>query len=174
MHLKKCIWWMQLSWLERQFVALEAVGSSPIFHPSIMGCSQAVRHQTLTLACASSNLASPAIKTTSYRKLVVFLYNRKVIPSYCIKSYNRQPFEIFTFQSKTQIGREQIKEKSLIFLICSIKCFKSVGAGLPVYAEPVTGKNLNRFMCASALNHQYLFGRTEPSAQTNKISSQPL
>ncbi len=31
----------------------------------ILGCSQAVRHQTLTLACASSNLASPAniIKT---------------------------------------------------------------------------------------------------------------
>ena len=26
----------------------------------ILGCSQAVRHQTLTLACASSNLASPA------------------------------------------------------------------------------------------------------------------
>ncbi len=25
----------------------------------ILGCSQAVRHQTLTLACASSNLASP-------------------------------------------------------------------------------------------------------------------
>ena len=61
-------WWMQRSWLERQFVALEAVGSSPIFHPIIflmhyiLGCSQAVRHQTLTLACASSNLASPANK----------------------------------------------------------------------------------------------------------------
>ena len=26
----------------------------------ILGCSQEVRHQTLTLACASSNLASPA------------------------------------------------------------------------------------------------------------------
>ena len=28
----------------------------------ILGCSQAVRHQTLTLTCASSNLASPTIR----------------------------------------------------------------------------------------------------------------
>ena len=26
-------WWMWRSWLTRQFVALETVGSSPIFHP---------------------------------------------------------------------------------------------------------------------------------------------
>ena len=29
--------------------------------PHILGCSQAVRHMTLTHACASSNLASPTI-----------------------------------------------------------------------------------------------------------------
>ena len=37
-------WWMWRSWLTRQFVALEIVGSSPIFHPiynKILGCSQA-------------------------------------------------------------------------------------------------------------------------------------
>ena len=33
---------------------------STIFLFYILDCSQAVRHQTLTLACASSNLASPA------------------------------------------------------------------------------------------------------------------
>ena len=27
-------WWIQLSWLERQIVALEAVGSNPIIHPT--------------------------------------------------------------------------------------------------------------------------------------------
>ena len=35
----------------------------PHYFPPILytlDCSQAVRHQTLTLACASSNLASPA------------------------------------------------------------------------------------------------------------------
>ena len=29
----KNIWWDQLSWLKRQFVALETIGSNPIFHP---------------------------------------------------------------------------------------------------------------------------------------------
>ena len=43
------IWWMQFSWLERQIVDLDVVGSSPIFHP-MLGYRQAVRHQTLTLA----------------------------------------------------------------------------------------------------------------------------
>ena len=32
-------------------------------HKNILGCSQAVRHVTLTHACASSNLASPANKS---------------------------------------------------------------------------------------------------------------
>ena len=34
----------------------------PHFRKFTLGCSQAVRHQTLTLACASSNLASPTIE----------------------------------------------------------------------------------------------------------------
>ena len=60
-------WWIWRSWLARQIVALEAVGSTPTIHPIsfgirlevstpglipniILGCSQVVRHQTLTLA----------------------------------------------------------------------------------------------------------------------------
>ena len=74
------IWWMWRSWLTRQFVALETVGSSPIFHPInyILGCSQAVRHQTLTLACASSNLASPAKTITVLICSDFFIYYDRI------------------------------------------------------------------------------------------------
>ena len=43
----------------------------------ILGCSQAVRHQTLTLACASSNLASPAKKNEILKIsffIIIFYY----------------------------------------------------------------------------------------------------
>ena len=82
--------WVQLSWLERQVVALEAIGSNPIIHPTyfftsalvletwrasniiqalfgaysyvyIQGCSQAVRHRTLTATFVGSSPAIPAI-----------------------------------------------------------------------------------------------------------------
>ncbi len=69
-------WWMWRSWLTRQFVALETVGSSPIFHPiKILGCSQAVRHQTLTLACVCSNPTSPAIENSEIQETVVHYFS---------------------------------------------------------------------------------------------------
>ncbi len=49
-------------------MALEAKGSNPFTHP-IQGYRQAVRHETLTFAFASSNLATPATPTNSFAVL---------------------------------------------------------------------------------------------------------
>ena len=49
------IWWVWFSWVERQFVALNGVGSNPTTHPTLIyqGCrdrAKSVRHQILILA----------------------------------------------------------------------------------------------------------------------------
>jgi hypothetical protein len=48
-----------VQWSERQIVALDVVGSTPTTHP-ILGCSQVVRHGTLTPAFVGSKPATPA------------------------------------------------------------------------------------------------------------------
>ena len=60
----------------------------------ILGCSQAVRHQTLTLACASSNLASPTKNKNSeilinqyFAELFCFTTNA-IEPEFMLKVIN--------------------------------------------------------------------------------------
>ena len=54
------IWWVQLSWLERQIVALEVVGSTPTIHPIFWRHSQVVRQRTATpLSSVQIRLSPP-------------------------------------------------------------------------------------------------------------------
>ena len=60
--------------VERQFVALEVMGSSPIIHPTyVLGCSQAVRHQTLTLAFRWFESSQPSHKFIYVLKMWIWL-----------------------------------------------------------------------------------------------------
>ena len=62
-------------------MALEVVGSSPTTHPILflMGCSQVVRHGTLTPALAGSTPATPAIKLGPLAQLVEHLTFNQVV-----------------------------------------------------------------------------------------------
>ena len=74
------LWWVQLSWLKRQFVALEIVGSNPITHP--------------TYSCSRS---SPELRdfTTIYWGVAQRLGQRTLTPSSLVRI---QPSQILLFK----------------------------------------------------------------------------
>ena len=46
LKMSNLLWWVWRSWLARQIVALEAVGSNPTFHPFYGSLAQSVEHWT--------------------------------------------------------------------------------------------------------------------------------
>lgn len=57
-------------WLTHRFVAPTLVGSIPITRPFLLGYSQAVRQQTLTLSFVGSNPAIPVFYLWRYSQVV--------------------------------------------------------------------------------------------------------
>ena len=49
------LWWVWRSWLARQIVALEAVGSNPTIHPFYGSLAQLVEHLTFNQVVRGSN-----------------------------------------------------------------------------------------------------------------------
>ena len=137
---------MWRSWLARQIVALKAGGSNPLIHPTfdapllergacalylargllIMGCRQAVRHQTLTLAFAGSNPASPA-KYDSLAQLV-----------------EQRPFKA---KVRGSSPRRVTKNKDTTFVVSLFLCFGGENPKtphFPLYPVPIICYNHSR------------------------------
>ena len=88
--------------------------------PHILGCSQAVRHMTLTHARASSNLASPTKKET--QKVFLFFIKCDIIYNILIKKEALKMFNIKRRKEKKPMKRTAIKRINGCWVI-----IKSIG-----------------------------------------------